>query len=69
MYNDSEALGETLLTSCYKREDLILPQISLGQWKGLEPNRFSTTYKKHLPSPIVLNPEGHHIERRHYGSV
>lgn len=67
MYNDSSAQGETLLTS-YKREDLILPQISIGQWKGLEPNRFPT-YKKHLPSPIVLNPEGHHIERRHYGSV
>ena len=67
MYNDSISQADTLLTS-YKRDDLVLPQISVGQWKGLEPNRFPSN-KRHLPAPLVLNPEGHHIERRHYASV
>ena len=71
MFNDSgyhhHQHADTLLTS-YKRDDLILPFISQANWKGLEPNRFPSN-KRHLPAPIVSNPEGHHIERRHYNSI
>jgi hypothetical protein len=68
MFNDSGAHhAETLLTS-YKRDDLILPQISVAHWKGIEPNRFPSN-KRHAPAPLVLNPEGHHQERRHYASL
>ena len=36
------------------------------EWKGQLPNRF-TTNKRHVAAFPVLDPEGSHIERRHYG--
>ena len=41
---------------------LVLPA---EEWKGQSPNRF-TTNKRHVTAPPVLEPEGHHIERRHF---
>ena len=41
---------------------LVLPE----EWKGQAPNRF-TTNKRHVMEPLVLDPEGSRVERRHFG--
>lgn len=47
---------------------MILPAIvSAPVWKGNAPQRF-VPGKKHVPHPLVLNPEGHHQERKHFGT-
>lgn len=47
---------------------MILPEIvSAPNWRGNAPQRF-VPGKKHVPHPLVLKPEGHHQERKHFGS-
>jgi len=52
----------------FSHQDLILPEIvSAPVWKGNAPQRFAVG-KRYVPHPQVLNPEGHHQERRHFGT-
>lgn len=51
------------------QEELVLPEIiSAPVWRGFQPNRFPSN-KRHAPEPLVLNPEGHFPERRHYQTL